>query len=207
MVIWMAVLLAAAGLPPEDEFLPRSLQDDEDPKTVTAFFTPRVGGWAGRHFAFQATRTDNLQVSSQQQAFVSTSALAGIELYEHFVVMGMYEASFASKITVQVGGAYIGWREHPKERYGKGVPDEAMIYAGVLVGHLDVHVFDFGEFDRAIGFAGGLELGWSISSNLAFELYAEYRLVRFEYLRPVSTGNTSMGGSTIAFGIGLDLRF
>ena len=44
MVIWMAVLMDAAGLPPEDELLPRSLQEDEDGKAVTTFLTPRDGG-------------------------------------------------------------------------------------------------------------------------------------------------------------------
>lgn len=207
MMIWMAVMLAAAGLPPEDDGLPRTMQLEDEPRTVTVFATPRVGGWASRSFAFEATRVDNIQVSSQQQAFYSTSIRAGLEFYEHFVVMGMYEASFASKITAQLGGAYIGWREHPQERYGKGIPDEAMVYAGVLIGHLDVHVPDFGEFDRAIGFGGGLELGWNLTRNLTFNLYAEYRRVRFEYLRPVASGNTSMGGNSIGFGIGLDLRF
>ena len=207
MVIWMAVLLAAAGLPPGEGELPRSLQVDDDWSGVDGIVSARVGGWASRSLSFTATRTDSLQVSTKQQAFVSTSVLAGIQFYDHFVVLGMYEADFASKITAQVGGAYVGWREHPRERYGKGVPDEAMVYAGVLVGHLDVHVPNFGRFDRAIGVGAGLELGWTISSQLSFQIYAEYRLLKFEYLVPVASGNTAIGGHTVAFGIGLDFRY
>jgi hypothetical protein len=207
MVIWLAVMLAATGLPPENEELPRTLQADDDWVAVDGIVSLRVGGWASSKFSFNAVRTDSLQVSTTQQIFVTTSALAGMQFYEHFVVLGQYEAAFAAKMTVELGGAYLGWREHPKERYGKGVPDEVMAYAGVLVGQLDVHVANFGTFDRGIGFCGGLQFGWTISPHLSVQLNVEYRRLSFNYQVPVATGDTSLGGNSIAFGVGLDIRY
>lgn len=208
MAIWMAVALAAAVFPPEDgDGLPRSLQVDPDWAAVEGVLSARMGVWTGHGFTFQAIRTDSTQATSKQETFFSASVLGGVQFYEHVVLLGSYEGDVASKITVQVGGAYLGWREHPKKRYGKGVPDEVMIYAGVVVGHLKVDKTDFGSFERGVGFAGGAAFGWTISSNLAFQLYGEYRLIEFDYNRDVVSGDTKMGGSTVVIAAGIDLRF
>jgi hypothetical protein len=207
MGIWMAVALAAAVFPPEDGELPRSLQTDDDWTAVDGIADARLGVWGGRKFKFQATRTDSTLASSKQEALFSASLLGGVQFYEHVVALGTYEMDLASKISAQVGGAYMGWREHPKQRYGKGVPDEIMIYGGVLVGRLRIHESDFGTFDRGIGFGGGLALGWSLSQHVAVQLFGEYRYLKFDYERDVLTGNKSMGGSTGWFGLGLDYRF
>jgi hypothetical protein len=207
MAIWMAVVLAAAGLPPQEDRLPRTLQSDENPPIVEGFIGVRTGVWMGRSFDFQSVRTDSTEASSDQQALFSASLYGGVQFYEHLAVMLSYEADIASKISASVGGAYLGWREHPKERYGKGVPDEVLIFAGVVTGRISVDSPDFGSFKRGVGFSGGLMLGWSLSSHWTVQLDGEYRFLKFDYKRDVLSGDTSIGGNTVWIGLGLDYRF
>jgi hypothetical protein len=207
MGIWMAVVLAAAVFPPEDDRLPRSLQAEDDWAAVDGVAAARLGVWTGRGFDFKATRTDSTQAISKQQALFSASLLGGVQFYEHVVVLGTFEEDVASKITAQVGGAYFGWREHPKQHYGKGVPDEVMIYGGILVGRLTVHESNFGAFDRGLGFGGGIALGWTLSTHVTLQLFGEYRYLKFDYQRDVLSGDKSIGGSTGWFGLGFDYRF
>ena len=164
MAIWMAVLLAAAGVPPEDDKLPRSLQADESIKAVEGIAGVRLGVWTGRGFDFVAVRTDATQASSDQQALITACAIAGVQLYERFNILVSYEGDIASKVSAGVAGAYLGWREHPKEKYGKGVPDEVLVYAGAVTGSISVDAPDFGGFKRGVGYSVGLSLGWSISA-------------------------------------------
>jgi hypothetical protein len=180
---------------------------DEDAASLDGIFIPRVGVWAGRDFKFQATRTDGFTSTSNQESLFSASVMAGVQLYDHFRILGSFEGDFASKITAEVGGAYIGWHQRPKERYGKGVPDEATVYAGVLIGKLKIHEDNFGDFDRGLGFGGGMSFGWSLSSRVSFDLIAEYRYLKFDYRKDVTSGDTSIGGNTGWFGVGLDVRF
>jgi len=207
MAIWLAVMLAAAGLPPEDDKLPRALQADESVKTVEGIIGVRAGVWTGRGFDFVAVRTDSTQASSDQQALFSASLQGGVQFYEHFDILVSFEADIASKITAQVAGAYLGWREHPKERYGKGVPDEVLVYAGAVTGRISVDSPDFGSFKRGVGYSVGLSLGWAISSHLTVQLQGEYRYLRFDYKRDVLSGDTTIGGNTVWAGLGLDFGF
>jgi hypothetical protein len=208
MAIWLAVALAAAVFPPDDgDGLPRSLQTDPDWRAVEGVVAARMGVWTGHGFEFSAVRTDNTEAKSQQATFFTASLLAGVQFHEHVVILGSFEGDVASKVTVQVGGVYVGWREHPKQRYGKGVPDEVMIYAGAILGSLEVHKDDFGDFDSGVGFAGGVAMGWMISSQLSFQLYGEYRLIEFDYKREIVSGDDSIGGSTVLLAVGIDLRF
>lgn len=208
MAIWLAAALAAAvASTQEGGRLPYSLQQEDDWSSVDGILAARLGVWTGRDFKFEAVRTDSTQATSQQQALFSASVLGGVQFYDHFVILGTFEADLASKITSQFGGAYLGWREHPRQKYGKGVPDEAMVYAGVLVGRFEVHETDFGSFDRGIGFGGGLSLGWTLSPSLSVQVYGEYRFLRFDYQRDVLSGDDSIGGNTGWFGAGIDLRF
>jgi len=207
MAIWLAVMLAAAGFPPDDDRLPRSLQLEDEVQPVTPTVAARLGIWTGRTFEFQAVRTDSTQATTKQKTFFTASLLGGVQLYDHIVLLATIESSFASKTTIQAGGAFVGWRERPKLRYGKGVPDEVMIYGGVLVGRLDVDKEDFGEFDRGVGFGGGLEFGWSVSPSTVVQLFAEFRSLKFDYRRDILSGDDSIGGTSGWFGIGIDHRF
>jgi hypothetical protein len=180
---------------------------DEDAASLDGIFIPRVGVWAGRDFKFQATRTDGFTSTSNQESLFSASVMAGVQLYDHFRILGSFEGDFASKITAEVGGAYIGWHQRPKERYGKGVPDEATVYAGVVMGKLKVHEDNFGDFDRGLGFGGGISFGWSLSSRVTVDLIGEYRYLKFDYRKDVTSGDTSIGGNTGWFGVGLGVRF
>jgi len=207
MAIWMAVMLAAAGLPQDDDKLPRTLQAEETVKPVEAIFGVRAGIWTGRGFDFQAIRTDSTQATTDQQAFFSAQALVGAQFYEHVAVLVSYEADLASKVSAHVGGAAVGWRERPKERYGKGVPDEVLVYAGVVTGRISVDSPDFGGFKRGLGYNIGASFGWVLSRHLNIELSGEYRYLKFDYRREVLSGDTSIGGNTAWFGVGLDLRF
>lgn len=207
MVIWMAAALAAAAFSPQSGELPRTLQAEDLPRTVEGIAVARLGVWTGHDFKFESIRTDSTVAKTTQQAFASASVLGGVQFHDHFVVLGGYEADLASKITAQVAGAYVGWRERPKARYGKGVPDEAMVYAGAVFGRIEVDQEDFGSFKSAIGFGGGLALGWEISRTATIQLFGEYRFLRFDYERDVQSGDDSIGGNTVWVGVGIDFRF
>ena len=208
MAIWLAVALAAAVFPPEDgDGLPRSLQVDPEWSAVEGVIAARMGVWTGHGFEFSAIRTDSTEAKTKQSTFFSASILGGVQIHEKVVLLASYEGDIASKVTAQVAGAYVGWREHPKQRYGKGVPDEVMIYAGAILGRYEVHKDDFGSFDDGVGFAGGVAMGWMITSQLSFQLYGEYRLIEFDYNREIVSGDDSVGGSTILLAAGIDLRF
>jgi len=208
MAIWLAAVLAAGMFPPEDvDGLPRSLQADPEFSAVEGVVAARLGIWTGHGFEFSAVRTDNTEAKSNQSTFFTASLMGGVQFYEHVVLLGTYEGDIASKVTIQVGGAYLGWREHPKQRYGKGVPDEVTVYAGAILGRFKVHKDDFGTFDGAVGFAGGISLGWMLTSQLSLQLYGEYRLIEFDYNRDITSGDNSVGGSTILIAAGIDFRF
>jgi hypothetical protein len=207
MGIWLAAVLAAAVVPPDDDQLPRSLQLEDDVVVMQGLVSARLGVWTGRSFSFEAVRPDGTKATSKQQALFSASILGGVQFYEHLAILGTFEADIASKITATVGGVYLGWRENPKPRYGKGVPDEVMIYAGVLLGHLEVDQTNFGSFDRGVGFGGGVEFGWVLSPHLALEIFAEYRYLKFDYKPAILSGDDHIGGSTGWFGVGIDYRF
>ncbi|HZE97648.1 MAG TPA: hypothetical protein VE981_11525 [Planctomycetota bacterium] len=206
MGICMAVVLAA-GLCQENTETGRWYLREEERSPVAGILEPRAGVWVGRDFKFEANRTDGLQSLSKQEALFSAELMGGIELYDHLQILASIEGDIASKITAEVGGLYLGWRQRPKERYGKGVPDVATVYAGVLFGKFEVHEDNFGDFDRGVGFAGGFSLGWELSPAWAIDFIAEYRYLKFDYKMDVSSGDTSIGGNAVWVGVGMNLRF
>jgi len=209
MGICMAVLLSAAGLCQETPGYEYRRPSDPEPKVraVEGVALVRAGAWVSRDFEFQANRKDGLQSTSEQTTMISASLMAGIEIYDHFMVMGMVEVDVASKLTAEVAGLYVGWHQRPKERYGKGVPDEATVYAGVIGGSLKVHEDDFGDFEDDVGFAGGLSFGWTLSPSWSVEIYGEYRFLEFDYKKEVASGDTTIGGNSGWFGVGINFRF
>jgi hypothetical protein len=208
MVICMAVVLGTAAFCQQGTDYRRELErQDESSRTVQGVAIGRLGAWAGRDFSFEATRTDGKVATSKQEAFFSASVQGGVELYNHFVVLGMVEGDLASKLSAEIAGAYVGWHQRPKERYGKGVPDEATIYAGVIGGSIKVHETDFGDFDRGVGFGGGITLGWRVSTAMSVDLIGEYRYLKFNYQKDVTSGDTSIGGNSGWFGVGVNFRF
>jgi hypothetical protein len=207
MVIWMAVALSAAGFCQDMPDYRRPAAEPEAVRTVEGVATVRLGAWVGRDFNFEAVRTDGKQATSKQEALFSASLMGGIELYDHFMILGSVEADVANKITSDLVGVYLGWHERPKERYGKGVPDEATIFAGAIGGNLTVHETDFGDFDRGIGFGAGVAFGWTLSSHWTAEVLGEYRYLKFDYEKDVVSGDKHIGGNTGWFGLGMSLRF
>lgn len=207
MGIAMAAMLAVACFAQDERGEKYSYILDENTRMLDGIGVVRVGAWTGRDFKFEAIRTDGKQATSNQQTFFSAGAMVGMEFYDHFRVMISGEADIASKITAEVGGAYIGWHQRPKERYGKGVPDEATVYAGAVFGKIDVHEPEFGEFDRGVGFAGGIDFGWQLSPKWSVDLIGEYRYLKFDYKLDVSEGDKSIGGNSFWIGMGLTLRF
>lgn len=207
MGIAMAAVLAVACFAQDERGGRYNYTLDEDTKTLDGVAGVRLGVWTGRDFSFDAIRTDGKQATSKQQALFSASAMVGMEFYDHFRVMIAAEADVASQITAEVGGAYLGWHQRPKERYGKGVPDEATVYAGVVFGSIKVNEPDFGEFDHGIGFGGGLDFGWLLSPRWSVDFLAEYRYLKFDYKRDVVSGDNSIGGHSVWIGLGLSVRF
>ena len=209
MGIWLAAVMATACFAQDDGTVrsPYGYGSAGDAGTVDGVLIPRAGVWASSSFKFESTRTDGKVSTSKQEALFSASVMGGVQFYDHFRLLASVEADFASKISSEVAGAYVGWHQRPKERYGKGVPDEATVYAGVVAGKLAVHENDFGDFDRGVGFGGGISFGWTVSSSLTVDLIGEYRYLKFDYRKDVASGNTSIGGSGAWIGMGLDFRF
>jgi len=207
MGIWMAVVLSAAGFCQETPEYRRLSDTEERPRAVEAVAIAKIGVWTGREFNFAATRTDGMVAASKQEALFSASAMVGLELYDHVMVLGMIEGDEASKITAEIGGLYVGWNQRPREHYGRGVPDEATVYAGAIGGSLHIHEPNFGDFKTGVGFGAGLSFGWTLLPRLSVELSAEYRYLKFDYKMDVTSGDSSIGGSTALIGVGLNLRF
>lgn len=208
MGIWLAAVMATACFAQDEGTRsPYVYGPERDVEKLDGILIPRIGVWAGRDFKFQATRTDGFTSTSKQQALYSASLMGGVEFYDHLRILAEVEGDFASKVTAEVAGAYLGWHQRPRERYGKGVPDEATVYAGVLVGKLAVHESDFGDFNRGVGFGGGLMFGWALSSRVSVDLFGEYRYLKFHYRKDVASGSTSIGGNSAWLGVGLDFRF
>ena len=207
MGIGWALLLCVTGVAAGEDELPTHLQDDVGPAPVSGVLTLRTGVWTSHALAFSAVRTDNTQAISGNQTLFSASAMAGVEISSHLLILASLEADFASKISADVVGVYLGWREHPKERYGKGVPDSVSVYAGGVAGKIKIHEADFGSFDRGYGFSGGLSLGWDLSSKMTLDVIGEYRYLKFNYQRDVISGDTTIGGSGAWAGAGLSFRF
>jgi len=207
MGISMAVVLGATVFCQDIPDYQRPSDTGEHRHPVEAVALARIGVWAGREFNFQATRTDGLVATSKQEALLSASMSGGLEFYDHFLVLGMIEGDVATKLAAEVAGAYVGWQERPKERYGKGVPDEATVYAGVIGGSLKIHEANFGDFDTGIGFGGGMSFGWTLTKHLGVEVAAEYRYLKFDYKRDVVSGDSSIGGNSVMIGVGLNFRF
>src|SRR5688500_10598494 len=207
MAIWLAAVLAAAGFPQDNDRLPRSMKLEDETAVAEGVLAARVGVWASRQFEFEAIRTNSTKAESKQQAFFSASLLGGVQLYERLVILGTFESNIATKITIQAGGAYLGWRDHPKQHYGKGVPDEVMLYAGVLFGRLMVDQDDFGSVDSGIAFAGCVIFGSCLSSDPSIQLSGAYRSMPFDYVRVIVSGDDKIGGSGGCIGLGLQYRF
>ena len=209
MGIWLAAVMATACFAQDYGTIrsPYVYGSESSAPAVDGILLPRAGVWAASDFKFQATRTDGKVSTSNQQALFSASMMGGVQFYDHFRILASIEADFASKISSEVGGVYLGWHQRPKERYGKGVPDEATVYAGLVVGKMTVSESDFGDFDRGVGFGGGVTFGWTVSSSLTVDLIGEYRYLKFDYQKDVASGSTSIGGSGAWIGIGLDVRF
>jgi hypothetical protein len=209
MGIWLAAVMATTCLAQDDGTIrsPYVYGSESDASTVDGVLIPRLGVWTASEFKFQATRTDGKVSTSNQNTLFSASVMGGVQFYDHFRLLASVEGDFASKISSEVAGAYIGWHQRPKERYGKGVPDEATVYAGVVAGKLAVHENDFGDFDRGVGFSGGISLGWTVSSSLTVDFIGEYRNLKFDYRKDVASGSTSIGGSGAWIGMGLEFRF
>lgn len=204
MTITIAALFALAAA--QDPRLDWELRE-EPPPAVEGILGARMGVLAGRGYKFDAVRTDAKQVQSNQEAFFAASAMAGLLIHGRVLIFGSVEGDVANKITQQSAALFVGWREHPVPRYGKGVPDEVTVYAGGITGAIDVHEENFGDFDRAYGFGGGLKFGWHLSDRWTLNAFAEYRYLKFDYKPEVLSGDTSIGGNSGWFGVGMDLRF
>ncbi len=207
MGIAMAAVLAVACFAQDERGQKYNYVLDDDSKALDGIAVARLGVWTGRDFSFDAIRTDGKQATSKQQAFFSASAMLGMEFYDHFRILLAAEGDVASKITAEVGGAYVGWHERPRERYGKGVPDEATVYAGVVFGGIEVHEPDFGNFKRGIGFGGGIDFGWMLSPKWSIDFIGEYRYLKFDYQEAVIEGDNSIGGHSAWIGAAFTLRF
>lgn len=204
-VLTAAMLSAAMFCQETPDYLRR--WDEPTPRTVDVVAIARAGAWTGRDFEFEATRTDGLVSTSKQTTFFSASVMLGVEIHDHFMLLGMIEGNVGSKITSELAGLYVGWHQRPKERYGKGVPDEATVYAGVVGGNLDVDKTNFGDFDTGVGFGGGITFGWTVTPQMSVELIGEYRFIEFDYEKDVVSGSTKIGGNTGWFGLGVNFRF
>ena len=201
----LTALLAFAG-GPQDDYIPL-----EETDLYESFIKLRAGAWGSSGFDFQAIRTDSKFVQLKDEVLISGGIDLGVEIARRLVIFGTAEISGTDNIRSEMVGAYVGIRDYKRPGAAKGIPDRAMIYAGAIWATYDVtndvDGEEFGNFDDAFGFGGGLELTWNATSALTMSLIGEFRLIKFDYELPIVSGDTHAGGPTGWVGAAFELRF
>jgi hypothetical protein len=209
MTFCLALLLAMS------DDLPLSLSEPEPepapPARVDSLFLRLRGGiWASRGLDFDATTVFSTQLRSKSETLSSAGIDFGASIFsERVVVFGSLEASIGGKMHSESVGACIGYRDWSDPGASPGVPQEAMIYAGPIFGRFDITTAGFGDFDRALGARAGISFTWKLNRTFGVSLAVEYRYLKFDYKdkSTIVSGDTSIGGSGVWAGLGLDLRF
>jgi len=206
----MSLCLALLLLSPDD--LPLSLSEPVPAgvRPADSLLLRAYGGiWSSRALDFEATTTASTRLRSGAETLVSAGLDAGIAVHDRVMVFGTIEGSWANEIHSEVAGVSVGYRDWSDPSASPGVPHEAMIYAGALYGRFDITTPGFGDFDNAFGGRAGISFTWTLAKSLGLTLAAEYRYLKFDYKdkSTLVSGDTSIGGSGIWAGLGLDLRF
>lgn len=200
----MAIWLAAALLGVPDGEPPDLLQDGQE---IDFFLRFRTGVWGSRDFDFETVRADGVPRRAKGEWITSTGFDAGAVFPDQWALILTYEFEASHEYFGHVAGASLGYRGVAQGKVDPGVPEETLLYAGVLWGTLEVHDDSFGDFDESVGFRAGLSLTWRLHPTLVVTALGEYRLMEFDYREPILEGDDKTGGSGIMVGVGLDVRF
>lgn len=194
--VWAAALVLACALP-------LAAQDDPD---VDVFGRVHGGGWMSGEFDFEAFRLDGVRdLDSRGMAILGVDA--GVRLFEHYLIFATGEYGLAGDLSALMFGGGIGYTHVLSEDDGPWPPSDLTVYLGGLWGRLEVDKSDFGEFDDAFGFRAGVSLAFRPWEHVFMDFFLEYRLLKFDYEEDVIGGDDSIGGSGVAFGLGIEFRF
>ncbi|HVR87554.1 MAG TPA: hypothetical protein VMU54_24725 [Planctomycetota bacterium] len=160
----------------------------------------RLGGWwIGK---FDAT----IQAGRRQ---IDSSLLvdAGMNLGLDFdgwtlSLAGDYGAG--KDLQVIVGSLLVGGRWTLTESTS---PVSLGLSAGPIVGKLEAEVPAFGGFQSAVGFEGRADLVCQVQETIGIGFWFSYRQISFKFDEPVLSGDKRAGGSGVAAGIGVLMRF
>lgn len=170
----------------------------------------RGGAWTTKAFEFDAITTSSTQLRSTADTLASFGFDGGGSvLNDRIVVFGSIEGSYSSKIHSENVGLCIGWRDWAPSTAAAGIPNEVILYAGAMYGRFDITTSGFGDFDNTLGARAGISLYWKLTPIAGISLLAEYRYMKFDYKDKSSilSGDTSIGGSGLWIGMGIDFRF
>jgi hypothetical protein len=79
--------------------------------------------------------------------------------------------------------------------------------AGPILGKLEAEVPAFGGFRSAVGFEGRIDLDCQVQETIGVGFWLSYRQISFKFDEPVLSGDKRAGGSGVAAGIGILMRF
>lgn len=179
---------------PPDESLPEDRQDSEIQVGL------RVGGWRSGSF--------NALTPGGQRTIVPTLMFdAGFDarvLWSGWSLTLAADYGSSRSFTMETIGLLVGV---DLDLEAGVLPVDLQIAVGPLLGRLDVTVAGFGSFNHAVGIDARIAAtGW-LNTRIGLNLWLEYRDLSFKYAGTVTSGDTSAGGPSYAFGLGLLMRF
>jgi len=184
--------------PPQEAPLP-PIEPDQSP----LFASVRTGAWWLGEF-------DAVTTNGTRRVTREVMGGAGLDVgvvYEpvRLFLSGDYAA--LKDANVILGGVHVG-ADLPlldEEEYSPSLDLRGSV--GLVFGQYEVEMEGFGDFEAAVGFVSRVALGAQFPKGLEISVWGELRVIEFEYEDDVVSGDESIGGSTLAAGVALGIRF
>jgi glycerophosphoryl diester phosphodiesterase len=177
---------------------PPPTPDDEESRAILV--QARAGLW--KIPSFQATLPGG---SREIQRGTLFDAGADITLFiDPIFVTTSIDYGVSGSMSILSGSAQVGFEADIGELL---LPLSFRGSGGVLFGRMEVDEPTFGDFKTGVGFVLRAELTARVTETLSASLWFDYRNIKFDFEPTVVAGDTSAGGSTIAVGLSLGIRF
>lgn len=198
-----AILLLSAALQEEKPFPENLAQDppvDGAPR-VEVLAAARLGGWGSGGF-------EALTPGGGRKISPDFLVDGGLDLgvgYAGWSLMLTLDHAESADLQITTGGLLLGanWIVVDQEPF----PLDFQLQVGVVGGQLDVEAGGFGDFKPSVGFEARLGATSWLWGTSGVGLWLDFRQLSFKYDEAVLSGDTRTGGSTIAFGASVIVRF